>query len=310
MPERGEQAIYDTIRYWSLFDMPVTVTQIWRALVQAEKDGRLASLADIQQLLKSSRWLKEKIDTQWGYYFLKNKKNIVERRLVRHRTSQAKWVILRKIVQVLQYLPFIRMIATTGSLSISNPNQDSDLDVLIVVKSGRLWIARLCLLFVTQLMGHRRKYWDQRAPDKICLNHYVTDESLEIAPEIRSIYTAMLYSHLVLLTGPEMYKQFMHANKQWLNQFLSIPEVPDLLSVHAVKSYALGRGIQRVLEFFLSEPWAHSIEKSAEYFQRRLIARHSKPGRAGRIAVSDSELAFHPDSKAGWVVEEFGRGVY
>ena len=300
-----EQAIYATVRYWSLFDMPVTSTQIWRALVQLRGQHIQATLPIIQEALHTSIWLKNKLDTQWGYYFLKNNKDIVERRLVRHRISHTKWALLRKIVRKLQYLPFIQMIATNGSLSISNTNKDSDLDVLIVVKSGRLWTARLCLLLVTQLMGHRRKYWDQRAPDKICLNHYVTDTSLEISPEIRSMYTAMLYSHLVLLSGENMYKQFMHANKHWLSEFVVQPEVPDLPSVHAVRSGALGRALQYFFEFFLSEPLADYIEYAAEYFQRRLIEKHSEPGRAGRIAVSNTELAFHPDSKARWVIEQF-----
>lgn len=300
-----EQAIFETVRYWSLFDMPVTSTQIWRALVQPPEKHLQVTLPILQEALQTSPWLTTKLDTQWGYYFLKNNKNIVERRLVRHRISQAKWALLRKMVGSLQYLPFIRMIATNGSLSISNTNKDSDLDVLIVVKSGRLWTARLCLLLATQLMGHRRKYWDQRAPDKICLNHYLTDASLEISPEIRSMYTAMLYSHLVLLSGENMYKQFMHANKNWLNEYIVQPEVPDLASVHAVRSSALGRFFQSSLEFFLNEPLADYIEQAAEYFQRRLIQKHSEPGRAGRIVVSNTELAFHPDSKASWVVEQF-----
>jgi len=300
-----EQAIYETVSYWSLFDMPVTATQIWRALVQPNRNKIQASLLEIQQVLLASAWLKGRLGTQWGYYFLKQKQASVERRLVRHRLSHQKWSLLRRMVRFLQYLPFIRMIAANGSLSISNTNHDSDLDVLIAVKAGRLWTARLILLFVTQIMGHRRTYWDERAPDKICLNHYVTDASLAISADIRSIYTAMLYTHLVLLAGPATYRAFQAANRAWIRDFVSTPEVPDIASVHAVLSGAFGRSLQRFFEAFLAEPVFDYVEQLAEIIQRRLIERHTRPHQAGRIAVSNTELAFHPDSKADRIIEEF-----
>jgi hypothetical protein len=304
--EKLERALYDTLRYFSLFDMPLTATQLWRCLIiRNVTHFEHPSLPAVQDVLRTSPWLQDRLEAKWGYFTPKGHREAVERRLTRHRLAQLKWKLTSRLVRWLRYVPFVRMIAGSGSLSLNNTTPDSDLDLLIIVKAGRLWTARLMLLLLAQLSGRRRTYWDVKAPDKLCLNHYLTDESLAISPAIQNIYTAINYTHLVPLYGYDTYQRFLAANHSWLTQWVSVPDIPPLPMVQAKPVSPILEGIKRLVEAWLMEPIGNALERWAERVQRRVIERHTEPGRAGRIVVSSRELAFHPDSKADVISAHF-----
>lgn len=321
-----ERPIFDTIRYFDILAMPVTAVQIWRALVvDASGTGvrwggqHVVPLSQVRQTLTTSAWLRKRVVSCWGYWGVRGadrQRNIgayVRRRMARHVLAQRKWKILRWVAAVLARLPLVRMIGVTGSLALSNTRPQSDLDLLIVVRRGRIWTARLLLLLVVQLMGRRRRYWEGRAPDKVCLNHYIADDALTMAPAIRSVYTAMLYAHVVPLAGFSTFGHWRAANDVWLRRWLMYPEVPSLAPRQYIRVGASGRMIRRWVENLLLEPTGRALEKWAERVQRRTIAQHTRLRRGwGRIVLSDTELAFHPDSKEPDVLhrfsEEYGQG--
>lgn len=303
-----------TIRYADIFALPLTATQLWRYLLVDPTTSSVRwaghhaySLRQVQQALVASVWLQQKLDHQWGYYCLKNRAEIVPARLRRHRLAQAKWKILQRVVRLMVYVPFVRMIAGSGSLALYNTTATSDLDVFVVARRGRIWTTRLLLLMLTQLTGRRRKHWDRQAPDKICLNHYVTDDALLIAPQIRTVYTAMVYTHLVPLYGHRTWQAFTAANAVWLKRFImySLPlPLPFVQRVPVASSFMR---LRRQLEALLLEPGGKLLERGAEYIQRRVITRHTLPGQVGRVFVSAHELAFHPHSKAEGVLHQFAQ---
>ncbi|MFH1354487.1 MAG: hypothetical protein ABIH36_04385 [bacterium] len=322
-----EQEVFDTIRYFDIFDMPITATQIWRSLVVDRSGtgvrwhGRHAvSLGQIRAILQQSGWLKERVASKWGYYGLinsvgrkdDNMRKYVRRRLVRHALAQYKWKKARRVIRYLAPLPFVRMIGVTGSLALWQVRPQSDFDLLLIVKRGRIWTARLFLLLVSQMMGRRRKHWEGEAPDKVCLNHYITDNALMMVPPVRSLYTAMLYTHLIPVMGPGVYRRWLVANGTWMRRWLMYPMAPKLTWQQAIQVPCLVRTIKRWVEGLLLEPAGEILERAAERVQRRNILLHDEPGRGGRVAISNTELAFHPDSKEAHVLhrfaEEYGQG--
>lgn len=311
-PSGLEQALYDTIRYWGLFDRPVTAVELWRCLIMESEPNtarwhgqHVPALVEVETALRESPWLKTKISNRWGYYFQRGKEGVVEPYLKRFRQAQLKWKITRRVGRVLQYVPFVRGIFVTGSLAIMNTNEESDLDLLMITHPKRIWITRLLLLLVTQLTGRRRTHWDRKAPDKICLNHYVTENSLAIARPIRTLYTAMLYTHLVPLTGLELYTEFQQVNSGWLKRFVMYPEAPVIPLAQYLRPGRVFKLLQRGLEIIFQEPLFDSLESLAEKLQRRVVQQHTVPGQAGRIALSNHELAFHPDSKEASILALF-----
>jgi hypothetical protein len=324
-----ERAVFDTVRYFDIFAMPVTAVQIWRSLIVDSKGAggvrwhgqHVLSLGQVKKVLQESSWLNKEIENYWGYYCLKysaNKgkrsvKQYVKRRLYRNVLAQHKWKITRRVVWLLAMLPYVRMIGVTGSLALNNTRRKSDLDLLIIVKRGRIWMARIFVLLVTQLTGRRRKYWDREAPDKVCLNHYITDDAMMMSLDIHNLYTAMLYNLTVPLMGRETFQLWRDENGPWMKRWLMYSVTPLLSSRHAIITPMFFVKMKKIVEGFLSEPIGELLERGLEKMQRRVIWRHKQPGWDRRVNVSNQELAFHPDSKELQVLhkfnEEYGQGL-
>ncbi len=321
---RLQREIYATIRYHDLFDQPITSVQIWRSLIISEhaEDNstnlsstsgqrwggqKIPSFAEISGALDTSEWLRLRIQKKFGYYFLRGRSELVSLRLSRHRLAQMKWKLTKRIVRWLTLAPFVKMLAMSGSLAAGNTRPGSDLDLFIVVKSGRIWTARLGLLFISQILGRRRKYWQGEAPDKVCLNHYVTTQSLLMPKTIRNLYTALLYRNLIPLTGIALSGGFFNANAAWIKHYLMYPSEPHLPSRHVIKRSKISGIIQSQLESLLSEPVFSLVELWAEKVQRRSILRHTKPAQSGRVVMSATELAFHPDTKVPGILAKFSQ---
>lgn len=309
-----EQSLYNAIRYFSLFDMPVTAVQIWRSLVWETHDTRLRwhgqhlpSLAEVQRALNASPWLSERIKTQWGYFYVYGKEKSVRRRLKRHIIAQHKWRLTQRLARWLALVPFVSLLAGSGSLALSNTRPTSDLDMFVVARRGRIWTARLFLLAAAQLLGRRRKHWDEQAPDRLCFNHFISDESLTMPAAVRNLYTAVAYTRLVPLFGEQVFKKFVRANAAWMKTYLMYSDALSLAAKQAVAIPSPLLFFKRLIESVLLEPMGDVLEAWAEKIQRRAIAKHREPGRTGRIAISHQELAFHPDSRVPDILRQFAQ---
>ncbi len=313
-----EQAIFDTIRYFDLFKTPLTTTQIWRSLI-IDREGtdmrwhgrHVPSLATLKEAIGQSTWLQQQLIMFWGYYCLRQSapdktaaKLYIQQYLYRHALAQQKWKITRKIARFLAPLPLIRMIGVTGSLAMFNTQPGSDLDLFIIAKQGRVWLVRLLLIIVTELKGRRRRYWHEQAPDKVCLNHYISDSHLTMSPAVQNIYTAVSYHQLVLLSGHESYQQWQQANETWLKRWLMYPAVISLPSRLSIPVGHTLSSIRTLVESLLLELPGDYLERLSEKIQRYFIAKHSYHHR-GRVNLSKFELAFHPDTKVPDIIKKF-----
>lgn len=309
-----ERAIWDTVRYFDLFDMPVTQTQIWQTLITEQQldiptPVHSYHVQDIRAALESSSWLQECTGSKWGYVFVRGREHLVRERLRRHGLAQQKWKLARKLARYLSVVPFVQGLAGAGSLALDNTKESSDLDFFIIAKGKRIWMARLGLLVVSQILARRRKYWNVQAPDKLCLNHYVTNMTLLLPESVRNIYTAVAYRVLVPVFSNEALRQFQMENMSWIGSYVSAPPFVSVPYRYEVRTPALLGVVKRFIESFLSEPIGDGMERLAERIQRAVIQRHSVDSRPGRIVLSDNELAFHPDTKVPALLRRFHENV-
>ena len=94
-------------------------------------------------------------------------------------------------------------------------------------------------------------------------------------------------------------------NESWLHRWLMYPEAPHLPG-RVYITQGVWRAPRRIVENILLEPVGRGIERWAEKLQRRAMAHHARPARGwGRIVLSDTELAFHPDSKEPALLRRF-----
>ncbi|VAW33003.1 hypothetical protein MNBD_CHLOROFLEXI01-279 [hydrothermal vent metagenome] len=199
-----EQAIWRTVAYVDLFDYPLTAVEIHRYL-----EGVQATQTDVAKSLAESPALLANLSQAGGYFFLPERARVVQIRQSRQKRAQTVWPQAIRYGRFIAQLPFVRMVAVTGSLAMNNVTDDADIDYFIVTENGRLWLSRAFIIGLVRLAA-----WQGLT---LCPNYFVTESALTL-PE-RNIYTAREIVQMAPLFGQAVYQQFRQQNG-WTNQFL------------------------------------------------------------------------------------------
>ena len=206
---------------------------------------------------------------------------------------ERKWRKFLKRVKVLRFVPFVDFVLAAGSLATGKLHEESDFDVILGVKSGRIFTARFFAVIFSGVFGFRRKGADHKeeASDKLCLNHFVTREAYCLRPPY-NVYWNELYSKLVPVMGDEkVISDFFKAN-EWIKP----PRQ------YGRDSRYLGQGqsfIKSILEFIFRGWFGNKLEQALKKLQLRRIGRGLPQalGYKPRFVASDSELEFHMDTR-------------
>ncbi len=303
-----KENILATLAYYDILDFPLKAEEIFKFLINFshlsgyQRDDRQLTFEEVKKELGS---LTEggTIGFGDGFYFLFDRAYLVPLRLKKEKIAGEKWRKTLRAFRWAGFLPYLRIVFASGSLANRNTDELSDLDVLVAAKHGRIWLARLFLTGLFSIMGARRKPSEKIAPDKICLNHYITDKSLSIA--FKSIYNAQTYANLipVLAAGESLLKDFQKQNSWVLDYVCSWPE----FAKPKLKRGFLGK-ISTFLEFLLDNAVGDWLECLAGRYQMRRIKNNPRtyePG--GRVVFNDEQLEFHPQSFEKKVIEEYNR---
>jgi hypothetical protein len=193
------QAILEALAYSDIFEYPLQLNELHRYLpVQAEAE-------ELSAVLES---LKKQVGEKDGYYFLSGRQETVEIRKGREAHSKKLLPHALTYGRVLGSLPFVRMVALTGSLAVMNVSKNVDFDYLIVTVPGKVWTARaFALLFnrMTRLFGHT-----------LCPNLIVAETSL--GWPLHDLYSARELFQMIPVTGMDVYQKLMQAN-EWAKEY-------------------------------------------------------------------------------------------
>ena len=248
-----------SLLYHDIFDYPLSLGELmkWRA-------GEKLTTNNEELTIKSRN----------GFYFFKGRDGIILKRLLRERISAKKFEIARKAGQILRLIPTIKMVAVTGALAMGNAEGESDIDLMVVSKSGTLWTTRLITLLFLDLLGiPRRKYGDNNQKDKLCLNIWLDEGSLIWPKKSRNSYTAHEICQIrPLVNKDKTYDRFIYENL-WVREFW-----PNAIRNKNV--FAKTRPKHSFLGIF--EPLARSLQ----FWHMR--------GKITREVVTKSRALFHP----------------
>ena len=283
-----ENGILKTVVYYNCLDYPLTKEEL-NIFSFRDKGGQGADL----------------VEESDGLYFLNGRKSLVKIRTERNKIAKKKWDKTLKAIKWLRIIPYIKLVFASGSLALSNTDEESDLDVLIVVKHGRIWTARILTVLLLSLLGVRRTRYERIAPDKICLNHFITDKSLYIPR--KSIYTAQLYARLVpiFIEDKKLVDDFIKANS-WIGEWVrGWPTIKFKITDQNLKVL---RTIKKIGEKILDTKFGDWLERTLKKYQLRRINSYyltHRPG--GRVKADDESLEFHPDSPELIIIERYNR---
>ena len=207
-----ERAILWTVAYADIFDYPMTAQEIhwflWGKRASREMvDDALNARCDYP--LPLSCVTVGVGNGQADYYTLPGREELVALRLRREQAATRLWARAWLHAEWIARLPFVRMVALTGSLAVGNFAPDADIDFLIVTESGRLWLCRAGVIGIGLLA--------ERSGDVICPNYFLSENALSLRE--RNCYTAREFAQMVPLYGLDIYQR-LWAENTWVSAYL------------------------------------------------------------------------------------------
>lgn len=311
-----EKTIIATIVYYDVLDYPLTGFEVFKYLINPLHIVKFSSIdfdAEIEPMeninlisvlkILESENLKSYINEKNGFYFLSGRQDIINTRIERQKISDAMWKKAGKFIKLIQVFPYIKMVLVSGSLAMSNAKKESDIDLLIVVKHGRIWITRFFITLFFQVIGKRRH--NKKTAGRFCLNHYITNKSLKI--NFPSLYNAQTYAHMVPVLEIEkgLYNKLQFENR-WITDYLSFYDLQKLDSQRKIENNSFLRLIAKAKELILNTFIGSILEKILGFLQKRRIQHHHlKNKKGGRIIANNGQLEFHPNSPEAGILEKY-----
>lgn len=276
-----KQAILEVLAYSDIFEYPLRLEELHRYLpIRAEVDELPVALESLQG----------QVGEKNGFYFLCHRDEIVKIREERETRSKRLFSIALKFGRILGSLPFVRMVALTGSLAVLNLSKNVDFDYLIVTAPGRVWTARAFALLVnrfTRLFGHT-----------LCPNLIVAETKLEWP--LQDLYSARELFQMLPITGMDVYQKLMKAN-EWAQGFFPNASLESGSSLPKLQKQAF------VLQNFLELPLRGRLGNRFEHWEMaRKIARFSKQAGFGEETIFTADICqgnFHHHRK--WTRDAF-----
>ena len=273
----GSRALQTAVRksliYSDLFDFPLTAGELSTYLFDVA--------GGVEGVLQAARACTDIVEVD-GYFCLRGRQHLVAQRQLRRVDNQRLWIKARRYGAIVAALPFVRMVAVTGSLAPGNARPGDDIDLLLVVRPGRLWLCRLLVLALVRLL--------RLLGDELCPNFVLAEGRLDIDGSAFPAYYARELSHMEPLFGGDVYRALRLANG-WTARLL-----PN--SNHVVRSNladwpaGLAGVLKRVGEAVLS---LHGFDGLEALERRRkvarLLARHAQE--RGIVEFSEDRCRGH-----------------
>lgn len=206
------QAILRTLAYADVFDYPLTKEEIWKFLISEKK----VSFEKIHKELEPKNL---PVDSEGKYFFLKGRNKIVKTRKIREKWSDKKLKVARRVAIWLKMIPWVKMVAVTGALSMKNAKKDDDIDLFFITDTDRLWLSRGIVVTFLRLFGLYRR--PQKVKDMICPNMLLDEAHLRVPKKEQNLFTAHEVCQLKLIWQKEnLYQKFLEEN-QWAKKYLA-----------------------------------------------------------------------------------------
>jgi len=295
-PVSVEDAIVKTLAYVDIFDYPLTAGEIHRYLARLK-----AQPATVQKILSNGHLVPRRLSHCQGYFMLPGREEIVATRQRREEIASRLWPEAIRYGRIIAGLPFVRMVAVTGSLAVNNAEAGADIDYLLVTGNDRLWICRAMTILVVRLAARRDL--------SLCPNYFLSERALVF--DERNLYTAHEMAQMVPLSGLDVYRKMRALNRwtaRWLPNAMNAPPGPGIDPAPAASTDGRLTGLaEQLLRSRVGgrlERW--EMQRKIEKFGKISDGRYK--GRA-EVAFSTDWCKGHFDGHAQRVLAAYARRV-
>lgn len=287
------KSIIFTLAYFGGTQYPLTLFELWRNLIQTNGKKEKFSFLEVKYALRSEELL-DKVEQASGMFFLKGDKRLVEHRIRADKFSVSKLKRLKRWSVIFRWIPYVRGVFLTGTLSMKNAKNSSDWDVLMVLAKNRIWIGRLFLAIALQIIGKRRH--GKNVKERFCLNHYITENALILEEHNEFCANFVTFSSPVL--NGTLHKKFLQMNEFWIQGFKANYS-KDEITENELTSFEPGgisKFVQEKIEWFLEKSLiADMINGIAKKVMIKKIKKNPKTKwKNADIRYNDTALIFLP----------------
>lgn len=258
------RGILEALAYSDIFEFPLRLDEIQRDLPLR---------ASMEQVADAVQRLNGQIETSDDYFFLAGRRQLVDMRRAREQRSNSLLPTALKFGRSLGSLPFIRMVALTGSLAVMNVSKNADFDYMLVAVPGRVWTARAFALLLNRVA--RSSGWT------LCPNLIVSETALEWP--LHDLYSARELYQMIPITGKDVYQRLIQANA-WAQELLPNRN-HQFIREESEKGVSPAFG--GLLELALRGEIGHRFEN---WEMTRKIARFSKQPGFGEETIFNAEV--------------------
>lgn len=269
-----DRAAVSTLTYYQeAFSWPLTAPEVCQRLI-----GYRASLGQVVASMD-----------RWG---------LLQARLEVRAQAQAvcaeKWRSMRRFAWWFQWVPYVRALSASGSLALGNARQESDWDIFVVARQGRLYTARAFLLATAFVMGRLRTKNNPETADRFCFNHWVTTGGLRL--DHRTLFTAQGLALMIPLHDPDGYLPALWRANAWIGEHGG-DSGSTAWAHRSVRRSNLLVFKRWMLERMLDTPLGDLVEQLLKrWMQKRIADDPATYDPDGRVVATERELAFHPHS--------------
>lgn len=277
-----EQAILKTVLYLDLRDFAPTLLDIEKWLLPAAGSP---TLGEINAAIEGSK----RLTITDGVVTLVGREELGHMRRAKYDHTETKWKRVRPFLRLLSCMPGVEAIWLCNAMGWGNASQQSDIDVAIVAKPGRIWSARFFTALAMKLL--RQRPGEQDHSKAICLSFYITSGELSLGDykiDDKDISFAFWCAQMYPVFGPmDVYKKYQRDNA-WLEdtfqQLRWTESNPKRFFTHTLFERALKFGIGWITPKKLLKRW------QLQHLPKDLS---DVANRDQRVVLSDSILKLH-----------------
>lgn len=288
------RAALKTIAYFDIFDYPLTSLEVWKYLY-APGDSRAASGASLDEIIKILKTpeLEKNVSFSQGFYFLKNRREIINSRKKRFLIAEPKIKKAKKFCRYLAGLEGVLGVAISNTLALQNARPQSDIDLFIITRAGKIWSTRFWSILPLYIFGGRPRGEDTR--DKFCLSFFIDENNLNILPWKMEKDTYYLYwlATLMPLYGRDIFEKFWQEN-EWVKNYL-----PNFIPPESSPRLEIKPGVKFPLT--RNEKFFQLIEIGALPNQLKEMSQNH----GSEVVIGEGVLKFHPNDRRAEYQKEF-----
>ena len=286
-----ELAIARSVLYAALFDYPLTLAQLRQTLIESvQTPSQILTTYDRSQALQTV------IDYRDGFLFPRGRYDLVGERRRREARSRAFLRHHRVLLALVCALPYVRMVALSGSIAHLNLEGNGDLDLFIVTRGRRVWSTTVLIVILAKLLRRRRS---------LCANFVIADSKLELRQD--DLFTASQIVHLKPLVGRDVFLRFVEANP-FVRSFYPNFHPTGSHQLAFKPRWGLG-ALKSAAEWLLAFP-SLAAEICCRHAYRAYLRRQSSTWHSPeQVQLEDDCLKLHTRSHRRSVMERFEKTI-